>query len=181
LEYLWYWLTLFGSFVLYIPLFLLHFQWVEPGEQWYAPKCEVSSYQAGGPAVENVVGAIPIHSADVLSRKNAKLWSTILRVVPLMFCGALLMLQTRYPILYCVLVLPLTVVRFMGFHEQHVTGRTHRQPVATFIVINLFTLSGVFNALLYRLTRASFFQSQLETGPPSPPPIREHMELGVMA
>jgi hypothetical protein len=82
------------------------------------------------------------------------------------------MLQTRYPILYCVLVLPLTVVRFMGFHEESVTGRSHSRPVANFIFDNLFVLSGVFNALLYRLTRADFFRAEPKTGPPPPPPIR---------
>ena len=84
----------------------------------------------------------------------------------------LLTLETRYPILYCVLVLPLTVLRFMEFHEEKVYGQTHKRLVVTFIFDNLFVLSGVFNALLYRFTRSGIFKPevQLETGP-RPPPI----------
>jgi hypothetical protein len=82
-----------------------------------------------------------------------------------------LTLRTRYPILYCGLVLPLTVVRFIGFREQKVSGQTHERTVATFIFGNLFVLSGVFNALLYRLTRADFFQAQRDDDTPRGPPV----------
>ena len=88
-------------------------------------------------------------------------------------------LSTRYPILYFITVFPLTVVRFMGFHEQRVTGKSHTKPVATFITVTIFALSGVFNALLYRLTRASIFQGSPENEP-NAPPIRDH-ELGPVA
>jgi hypothetical protein len=84
-----------------------------------------------------------------------------------------LTLKTRYPILYCVLVLPLTVLRLLGFHEHSVTGQSRKRRVVMFIFHTLFVLSGVFNALLYRLTRANFFQGQPRTEPPLPPPIRK--------
>jgi hypothetical protein len=78
LEYGWFWLTLFGSCLLYIPLFLLHFKFVKPGVRWYSPRVDISSFQAGCPDVENVNNGLPRYPADVLSRKDAKLWSTIL-------------------------------------------------------------------------------------------------------
>jgi hypothetical protein len=69
----------------------------------------------------------------------------------------------------------------MGFHEQEVTGKSHTKPVATFITVTIFALSGVFNALLYRLTRASIFQGSPEDEPRAPP-IRDHaIELGQVA
>jgi len=73
-------------------------------------------------------------------------------------------------------VLPLTIVRFMGFHQQKVTGRVHTRPVATFFVVTIFSLSGVMNAILYRLTRANIFQGG-DRSKPNPPPIRAH-DLG---
>jgi hypothetical protein len=102
--------------------------------------------------------------------------------MPLALYDALLTLQTRYPILYCVLVLPVTILRLLGFHEKKVSGKTHKLTVVMFIFHTLFVLSGVFNALLYRLTRANFFQGQPRAGPPLPPPIRKDLsrtELGV--
>jgi len=159
LEYLWFWITAFGSFLLYIPLFLLHFQLVKPGvpSRWYLPKVDISSHVDG----DNVGNGIPSTTAAVLSKKNAKLWSAIL-----------------YPILYFILVLPLSVVRFINFHRP-----SHRRPIETFIVANIFTLSGVFNALLYRLTRASIFMDS-EPPPPTAPPVAaldaaSRTELGV--
>ena len=88
----------------------------------------------------------------------------------------ILMLQTRYPILYCILVLPLTVVRFIHFRDPN-----RKVPIETFIFHTLFALSGVLNALLYCLTWANFFQGQQGTGLPPPPPICKdppHTELG---
>jgi hypothetical protein len=64
----------------------------------------------------------------------------------------------------------------MGFHQQKVTGSVHTRPVATFFVVTIFSLSGVTNAILYRVTRANIFQGSHGSGP-KPPPIRDH-ELG---
>ena len=67
-------------------------------------------------------------------------------------------LRSRYPVLYCILVLPLTVVRFLTFNEEKKYGEAKPRPVATFVVITIFSLSGVLNALLYRLTRPAVFR-----------------------
>ena len=84
--------------------------------------------------------------------------------------GILCTLETRYPILYGILVLPVTVVRFISFHEEKVTGESHQQPVATFLVGIIFVLSGVFNALLYRFTRARLFRGDPPEIPLGPVP-----------
>jgi hypothetical protein len=62
-------------------------------------------------------------------------------------------------------VLPLSIVRFIGFHEEAISGEAKQRPVATFVVIIIFALSGVLNALLYRLTR----RNVLDSAPPLPP------------
>jgi len=55
-----------------------------------------------------------------------------------------------YPILYCVLIIPATVVRW--------TPRLIKKPVAVFVASTFFSLSGFFNAFLYLYTRAIFFR-----------------------
>ena len=56
-----------------------------------------------------------------------------------------------YPLVYSVIVLPLSVVRWItGFGTN-----AHQIPsVATFIVIFIYGLSGVLNAILFLLTRS---------------------------
>jgi hypothetical protein len=89
--------------------------------------------------------------------------------------------ETRYPILYFVLVFPLTIVRFIGFHQEAAHGNSHIPATPTFFFVVLIALSGVWNALLYRLTRGSIFQGSSGGWPP-PPPLRggDH-ELGRVA
>ncbi|KIM83330.1 hypothetical protein PILCRDRAFT_819583 [Piloderma croceum F 1598] len=56
-----------------------------------------------------------------------------------------------YPLVYSVIVLPLSVVRWItGFGTN-----THQMSsVATFIVISIYSLSGALNAMLFLLTRS---------------------------
>ena len=87
----------------------------------------------------------------------------------------------RYPIVYCVLTLPLTIVRWKSFAKKPVPGHSTRTPVETFAVVVVFTLSGVFNAVLYLLTRTSFFQPARRKEPAAPvikatPAVGEDME-----
>ena len=67
------------------------------------------------------------------------------------------------------LVLPLSIVRFIGFHEEDISGEAKQRPVATFVVVIIFALSGVFNALLYHLTRKPMLESKEIPGPLAPP------------
>lgn len=56
-----------------------------------------------------------------------------------------------YPLVYSVIVLPLSVVRWItGFGAD-----PHQMPsAATFIVISIYGLSGALNAMLFLLTRS---------------------------
>jgi len=51
------------------------------------------------------------------------------------------------------MILPLSVVRWIGFQEEAVSGYTHIAASATFAGEVVFALSGVWNAVLYILTR----------------------------
>ena len=58
-----------------------------------------------------------------------------------------------YPAIYCVVIIPLSVVRWIsGFG-----GNRHVPSAATFFAIFLYNLSGAFNALLFLLTRSELF------------------------
>jgi len=61
------------------------------------------------------------------------------------------MCMIAYPFVYSIVVLPLSAVRWAsGFGSD-----THKIPsAATFVVIFLYSLSGVFNAILFLLTRS---------------------------
>jgi len=136
-EYIWYWIALFGSILLYIPLFLLAFGHIRTGTEWYRPRAEISPYphMARNDGTDQNV-AIALH-------RNRRLWSTIL-----------------YPIIYCILVLPLSVVRWMHFVDTSFTN-----AAATLAVVSVFGLSGVLNAMLYAFTRTRFFQPVGEREP----------------
>jgi hypothetical protein len=64
-----------------------------------------------------------------------------------------------YPIVYCMIITPLSIVRWIGFKQVATVGKSHISPVATFAVAILLGLSGVFDAILYLLTRAWIFRT----------------------
>ena len=68
-----------------------------------------------------------------------------------------LIVRIRYPVVYCVLILPLSVVRWIAFRQVATAGESHISAVAIFIVSILFSLSGVLNTVMFLLTRARFF------------------------
>jgi hypothetical protein len=75
---------------------------------------------------------------------------------------------------YCVLILPLSVVRWITFRQVATAGESHISALATFIVSILFSLSGVLNTVMYLLTRAWFFlpQKRDELEAPSVEPVK---------
>jgi hypothetical protein len=79
--------------------------------------------------------------------------SSIVNVVVL-----LLDLESRYPILYCILIVPLLIVRWMAFKKELETGQSPHWPIPTLVIQTIFSLSGVFDAALYLLTRRRFFR-----------------------
>jgi len=145
-QYVWFWITLGVSLVLYVPLFLLSLGIIKPGSCWYLPKAELT------PANLSLAGK------DDVPYRARKLWSTV---------------TILYPVLYCILILPLSIVRFKWFFGDESPEERHLKPgnrIATFIVITIFTLSGLLNALLYLLTRTSFFQTVPARYRQDPPP-----------
>ncbi|KAJ7105417.1 hypothetical protein C8R43DRAFT_1046810 [Mycena crocata] len=58
-----------------------------------------------------------------------------------------------YPACYCVLVLPLSVVRWIGFVQERGGGTNNIPSAATFAVISLYGLSGALNVALLLNTR----------------------------
>jgi len=151
-EYVWFWLTLFISIILYLPLFLLHLSIIEPGTAWYSPSIPEQSE-----ALEEDEGGDYQVESKALSRTPPGLWTAIV-----------------YPMVYCVLILPFSAVRWITFRQVATAGESHISAVATFFVSIVFSLSGVLNAVMYLLTRAWFFLPQkrdaLET--PSVEPVK---------
>lgn len=71
---------------------------------------------------------------------------------------AIAMQMLFYPLIYTVTVLPIAIVRFRAFHAQHVPF------AATVFADVLFSLSGLFNVILFAFTRPSLLprrESQL--------------------
>ena len=56
----------------------------------------------------------------------------------------------------------------MTFEEERKYGEAKPRRVGTFVVGTILSLSGVLNALLYRLTRASIFQRVPKSLPIAP-------------
>ena len=54
------------------------------------------------------------------------------------------------------------------FKEMATFGKYHTSPVATFIVVIFLGLSGVVDAILYRLTRAWIFMPKKKNEPQAP-------------
>ena len=51
------------------------------------------------------------------------------------------------------MIMPLSIVRWISFHQEAAHGHSHVRAVATFTVAVIFSLSGVWNTILYTLTR----------------------------
>lgn len=83
---------------------------------------------------------------------------------------------SRYPFVYAVSIIPLTIVRWIGFGQIIKHGVKNVPAVWDFVVITLFGLSGFFNVILLLNTRpdSGLFGNLMFTspvGPPSPLPL----------
>ncbi|KAK0220350.1 hypothetical protein IW262DRAFT_1461614 [Armillaria fumosa] len=67
-----------------------------------------------------------------------------------------LMLMLVHPILYAICVFPVTIVRWLSFSD-----RVYVPPRATFFAGILFSLSGLFNSILYTATRPDLVASTI--------------------
>jgi hypothetical protein len=62
----------------------------------------------------------------------------------------------RYPVVYAILILPLSVARWIGFvQESHGDKKNHVPPTALLSVQVIYCLSGLCNVVLFFLTRPS--------------------------
>lgn len=87
------------------------------------------------------------------------------------------LIMLLYPGIYCCLILPLSVVRWIGFVQERGGHSNHVPPAATFASITIFGLSGACNAVLLLTTRPeSGLFSRLnrddEGFAPSSPPLQ---------
>ncbi|KAH9002018.1 hypothetical protein EDB86DRAFT_3074362 [Lactarius hatsudake] len=109
-EYIWLWIALSASVVVYIPLYFWmngHRLSIDP-EKWY-------KFRLSEPD-------------DKYARRRSAL-------------GML-----SYPIAYSFVVLPISIVRWVGFHKN-------TPSAATFFAVSTFNLSGAINVLLFLIVR----------------------------
>lgn len=59
----------------------------------------------------------------------------------------------RYPIVYCICILPLSIVRWIEFYDEAKNGSTSMPPDYTLAVTTIFGLSGFLNVLLVFTTK----------------------------
>lgn len=119
-EYVWLWTTLFVSLLAYLPLFFWARGDISPdGERWWG----VNFHGRGKGAMKAAISA-----EDGKKRLRA-------------------LYMLAYPAVYCVVVLPLSVVRWITFDGTPVNS------AANFVVVSIYNLSGFFNVLLFTLTR----------------------------
>jgi hypothetical protein len=131
--YIWVWLAFFFSIILYTALFFLvrGNVTVDEGTWW----------------------RFRIHARRDCTQSEKRLrqcYSLIAYVISHSHHPAPHSSNHSYPIVYAFLVGPISIARWYSFtHPSAVT--THR--AATFVVMNMFYLSGLLNALLFLLTK----------------------------
>ncbi|KAH9052528.1 hypothetical protein EDB87DRAFT_1570446 [Lactarius vividus] len=109
-EYVWMWIALFASVVMYVPLhFWMKGHFSVDGEKWYKFR--------------------PVKSDVEYSERRATL-------------GILF-----YPLAYTLMVIPLSVARWLHFGHKSVPS------AATFFGLTMFHLSGAINVLLFLIVR----------------------------
>ncbi|QRV81876.1 G protein coupled glucose receptor regulating Gpa2 protein [Ceratobasidium sp. AG-Ba] len=137
-EYIWLWLAGFGNILLYIPLFFIlrgNVVW-DQDQGWRSLRWRRLSSSLPGRSAEGLVG--PEDTESVLSHKREGgnpgqfLW---------------------YPLAYTVLVLPMSIVRWITFHDKGVPKPS--VSTATAVAVSIFNLSGLINVVLILTTRAN--------------------------
>jgi len=114
-EYMWLWISLFSSFLVYVPLYF-----------WSTGNLSVDIHKWWKFRIHRQV-----HVQDCDGRRRRAF-------------GML-----AYPLVYSVTVLPLSIVRWIGFSRP----QGDIPSAATFIVVFIYTLSGAMNVFLLLYTR----------------------------
>lgn len=120
-EYVWFWITLAFSFIIYIPLYL-----------WARGNIDFN---------ERTWWKFTFRHVD--SNANPELKEDRQQ--------SLVMLA--YPFVYCVSILPLSIVRWIGFIEERGSGINRVSSAATLAVGAIYGLSGACNVALLLTTR----------------------------
>ncbi|KAH8119308.1 hypothetical protein DFH11DRAFT_436935 [Phellopilus nigrolimitatus] len=132
-EYFWLWLTLFVSILVYVPLFLWGNGYMTVDKtHWWKIKLRIRPKALS--EEENARDRPPSLSLTILG----------------------------YPFVYSIIILPLTVTRWMSFSRS---GMNSVPSAATFAVICIFGLSGALNVLLLLLTRPNLLLFDSEPDP----------------
>jgi len=118
-EYVWFWITLVFSFMVYIPLFF-----------WSRGNITFDEYSWWRFSIHRVSPFDDTHG----SRRQS-------------------LAMIAYPIVYSVLILPLSVVRWIGFAQERGGRESHIGAAATLTVIAVYGLSGACNVFLLLYTR----------------------------
>ncbi|KAF8160646.1 hypothetical protein B0H34DRAFT_838433 [Crassisporium funariophilum] len=119
-EYVWFWITLAFSIVMYTPLYLWSRGNILIDERaWW--KFTLQHADKSDPALKGI-------------RRRS-------------------LVMLAYPIVYCLTILPLSVVRWIGFVQERNGGISHISSTATLAVAAIYGLSGAFNVLLLLTTR----------------------------
>ena len=77
-------------------------------------------------------------------------------------------LAFSYPVVYCILVLPLSVGRWIEFHQERTGTKQNRVPSrATLAVSAVFSLTGIADVLLFFATRRGLLLFDDDDPPPA--------------
>ncbi|KAJ7320898.1 hypothetical protein DFH08DRAFT_789112 [Mycena albidolilacea] len=133
-EYVWFWLTLLVSSLAYLTLFLWARGHISPSDTaWWRF------------AVHRRLNPHPSFTSNSNSKSAPDDTDTTLPARKAAYA------MIAYPASYCLLVLPLSIVRWIGFTRP---DPHHGMPsAATFAVISLYGLSGAMNVALLLYTR----------------------------
>jgi hypothetical protein len=150
------WIALFVSLILYIPLFFWIRGNITVGRNFW----DVRFHKRG-----------ELNDPDG-SRRRAMRMIAYASPVFWRIIHWCLLYHDRYPLVYAVLVLPLSVARWIGFvEEDHGITVSTVPSSATIATLFIFSLSGLANVLLFFLTRPTlllFGHSRTETGASTP-------------
>ncbi|KAF5320691.1 hypothetical protein D9619_001330 [Psilocybe cf. subviscida] len=116
-EYIWFWITLIVSTVIYVPLYFWSRGNIQIDDRaWW----KFSFQRAGNSAVDPALKGV---------RRRA-------------------LIMLIYPLVYCVSILPLSIIRWITF-----VNKGSESGTATFIILFIYGLSGACNVVLFLTTR----------------------------
>ena len=143
------WISLFVSSFLYIPMFLWGRGNITIGDKFWDFKIHKRQ---------------KIYDPHDLRRHALAMIAYVTRVV-LKAVHANYTAPTSYPILYGMQILPLSVIRWIGFlQENHGDRKNHIQPGAVISSAVIYNLSGITNVILFLSTRQGLllFETDVE-------------------